>query len=83
MFSHPSLNLLGFDFSTSYTEFETTLTCVDKVPLLAMSYDGLHFFWFDVLVELPLGQTRSVLANPVLLVSSITTEQHGAQYTQQ
>jgi hypothetical protein len=66
---HISFNLLCFDFFTSNAELESSLVSLDKGSLLAMSDYSLHLLWFDVLVELPLTQTRSVLANPEQLVS--------------
>ena len=80
---HPSLNLLRFDFLTSHTEPETTLICIDKAPLLAMSYDGLHLFWFDILIQLPLSQMRSILTNPVQLISLVMMQRWRACPTQQ
>jgi len=59
---HPPFDLVWFDFLTPYAEFESRFARLNKVSLLAMSDDGLHLVWFDVLVELPLGQTRPVLA---------------------
>ena len=66
---HPPLNLVKFNFLASHAELEIVLVCLDDISLLVVSDDGLHLVWFDVLVELPLGQTRPVLAYPGKTVS--------------
>jgi len=71
---HPSLNLIRFDVLASHTEVKIVLVCLDEVSVLAVSDNGLHLIRFDVLVELPLGQARPVLAYSENAVSLDTME---------
>jgi len=66
---HPPFDLVWFDFLTSDAEFERRSARLDEVSLLAKSDNSLHLVGFDVLVKLPLSQTRPVLAYPGKTVS--------------
>lgn len=59
----PPLNISWLDFLSPHTELEVPLVAFNKAPLLAKSDYSLHLLWFDVLVELPASQARSILAN--------------------
>ena len=65
---------MRFDFLASHAKRKIILVCLDEVSLLAVSDNGLHLIRFDVLVELPLGQARPVLAYSENAVSLDTME---------
>lgn len=53
MIAHPTVNLLCFNLTASDMEDELWLVTLQYLPFLPLSYDSLHLFLLDLLIEAP------------------------------
>jgi hypothetical protein len=77
---HPPLDFLSWHLASSNSKFEFPFISFHKLPSLSLLHHHLHLIWFDVLVQAPLAQSRSILPNPST-VSQVSTAYESSSLT--
>jgi len=63
---HKSVNLLWVYYLAPYRESELIFVGLHKCPSLSFSNYGFHLSFLDILVAIPLTDTKPILSDPIL-----------------